>query len=169
MLHEIFHLARHARQTDDEAPILFDDEARRGAHRILDRDGALRKVGLPAVVLTHRHAVGPEARLNLRQQFIAEDQLAIPGARDGWPRHIIHRGAEAARRDDHIRSVQRDPQRFFHPLLIIADNRLVIQVQADLAQAARDVRGVGIDHLTQQQFTARGNDFGVHASLRRQG
>ena len=121
-------------------PSCFDNERRRGAYGILDRDGVLRQISLTAIVLTHRHAVSPKACLNLLQQFVTEDQLAIDRARYRRACHIIHRGAEAARRDDHARSVQRNPQRFFHSLLVIADDSLVIQIQAYLAQSARDVR-----------------------------
>ena len=93
---------RRPRQHDDQLAGCRPHAAARRCPDVVGEDGrALRQHGLLALVLAHRRAA-LEIAFQTAQAVIVELQRDARHAGDGFLGQIVVRGAQAARRDDHI-------------------------------------------------------------------
>ena len=84
---------------------------------------------------------------------------------DGFLGQIVVRGAQAARRNDHIAAAQRFFQRVLQPPRIIAHGAGKKQVDPDGGELARDKRRVRVDRMPKQELGPYRNDFSIHGKL----
>ena len=126
---------------------------------------ALGQPCLLFVVRRHRLADGLEKitdavkRGLMQRHFLAEHRCQC------FLGQIVQRRPEAARGDDDIRAVARGLHHMAQARRIIADNRLIKNIDAQLAQPLRDELRIRIDNVTQQNFRADGDQFCVHNGI----
>ena len=158
-LHQVFHLARHARQRDDDVAFFLDDEDRGGADRVLDGGGAFGDIGLALVVLGGLAAKAAEALLDLLPQLGAVFGLDAHGQGHGLAGGVVYRWAKPAGGDDDIAAFQRLLDGLGNAFGVVADGGFAIQVNPGIAQLAGQVAGIGIYDLAQQDFGSDGDNF----------
>ena len=155
-------LQRRAGQHDDEAAVRLKGAAGRGAPVVHEDGAALRQHDLLEVVFGHVGVALFIKPAQARLLFLVEDELLAEGGGDGLLREIVARGAEAARGDDHVGALLRAADDLLEPAGIVAHDGLPEDVDAELAQQARNVGGVGVDRLAEQQLGADGDNFSIH-------
>ena len=155
-------LERRAGQHDDQAAVRLEGAAGGGAP-VVDEDGAaLRQHDLLEVVFGHVGVALFVEPAQARFLLLVQDELFAEGGGDGLLREIIARGAEAARGDDHVRPLLGAADDLLETAGIVAHDGLPEDVDAELREQARDVRGVGVDRLAEQQLGADRDDFSIH-------
>ena len=77
---------------------------------------------------------------------------------------VVECRSKAAGRDDDIRAVACGLNDMAQARRVVAYNRLVKYVDAQLAQTLRDNLRIRVDNVAQQDFRADGNEFCVHGS-----
>ena len=78
---------------------------------------------------------------------------------------IVLRRTQAAGRDHHVRTRQREPERVGDPLDVVAHRLMVHHVDADLGELLRDPLRVGVRDLTEQDLRADPDDLRPHRVL----
>ena len=73
---------------------------------------------------------------------------------------IVHRGAKAAGRDDHVGARLRDLHAGAQALGVVADDRVILDVDADLREHLGDVPRVGVRDMAEQDLRTDGDDLG---------
>ncbi len=165
VLHEVHHLAGHAGQGDDGAPLVLDDKGRRRAHGVLHGDAALGQVGLAPIVVAHARAKAGEKGLDLGQQLGVEGEGPAGGAGHRLAGDVVHGGAQPAGGDDQVGAEQGLLQRLGDAHLVVAHRGAEIEVDAQVPQLAGQVGGVGVVDLPQEQLGPRRYDLGAHGTL----
>ena len=112
--------------------------------------------------LGHLYAARLEEAAQRRLQFRVDVRLLAHDGRDRLARQVVLRRAEAAGADDEVAALARPPDRLRQPVEVVADDVLVVDVDAERRQPRRDVRRVRIDDLAEQDLGADGEDFSFH-------
>ena len=92
----------------------------------------------------------------MQRHFLAEN------GRERLLGQIVQRGAEAAGRDDDVRALLGFAHDTLQTSRVVADDGLVIYVDAQLGQTLRDELRIGVDDVAQQDLRADGDEFCVH-------
>jgi len=156
---------RRPRQHDDHLAGRRPHAAARRGPDVVGEDGrALGQHGLLALVLAHRRA-SLEVAFQTAQAVLMDLQRSARHTGDGFLGQIVVRGAQAARRNDHIAAAQRFFQRVPQPPRIIAHGAGKKQVDPDGGELARDKRRVRVDRMPKQELGPYRNDFSIHGKL----
>jgi hypothetical protein len=82
------------------------------------------------------------------QKLRVEFELPAGGLCHGLPGHVVLSGSQASGRDDHLGSAESRLQGGGHPGEVVANGRLLKEIDTQGGQLPRDECGVGIDDLT---------------------
>ncbi len=137
----------------------FYDESRGCADRIFHRPGALGDVSLAFVVFGRLPAVAFEAALDLLPQLGSELGGDIQRQCNRLPGRIIHRGSQTTGGEDDIAAFQRLLDSLGDAPGVIPDGGFPVQVDARIAELARQVAGVAIQDFPEQDFRSDGDDL----------
>ena len=81
---------------------------------------------------------------------------------DALARQVVFGRPQTAREDDEVGVVARAPDRLGQTPQVVADDVLVVDVDAQRRQPRSDVRGVRVDDFAQEDFGTNGDDFSLH-------
>ena len=102
-----FEFVGHAGKEDEDVPVGFEPETRRGAARILENRGAFGNHGLADVDFRHGAGEAAEAFLDAAQDFFVAAKFAAEKIGDGFAGAVVVGGAEAAGGNDQVGAVER--------------------------------------------------------------
>ena len=96
--------------------------------------------------------------------FLVRHQLAAEQLGDRGSRAIVARGSEAAGGDDGAGPIERVAHGGRDIRRVVADGCASNDRHANRRELAREVRGVGVDRVAEQQLVADGDQFDVHGT-----
>src|SRR5207249_4208874 len=114
---------------------------------------------LSRVSLGHSHAETLKARADLGEDAFIQRQPPSQRPRYYFPRNVVLSWAESAGSDDHARAFDCVFDQFFQTRVIVADDRLELNVDAYAIELVGEPETVGVGAIRSQQFRADGNDF----------
>jgi outer membrane protein assembly factor BamB len=158
LLHHRLHLAGHTGQHDEMAVAVRDTIAGRRAERVRYQHRTLRHERLLQVVQWHRATGGREPAPDAVCRLGVLDQRHAEHARHGLAGEVVGSRTDAARRDDHVRLLERLVPRPLKPVGIVPDRDDAGDVDADLEELVCDPARVRVDDPTRRELVAGGQD-----------
>src|SRR5262245_49706875 len=124
------HFARRAGQQRDRAFAFSDQHSRGGAVVVFKDLRAADDQSLAGVDLGHRHVAAGEARSDLFDDRVFQNQLPFQDAREDFSRDVIFSRSEPTRCDDDLGAFHRVADGLFQTRLVVADNGFELNVNA---------------------------------------
>jgi hypothetical protein len=125
-----------------------------------EEGGTGEEVGLLGVVGRHGHVAGGEALAEGLEQGVVAVEFEVEGFGEAFAGEVVFGGAEAAGEKDDVGAVERDADGSGEVLLVVADDGLEGDGDAEIVEAGGEVEGVGVLTVRRQHLGAYGNDFG---------
>jgi hypothetical protein len=149
---------RHAGKADDvarrAAALDGADEAGRRSDGVRYHRAAFGKERLLAVVGRHLASHRAEALLDRLERRVVQAQLAARQPRHAGGGQVVRGRPEPARRDRHLRVLQRALEHANDRLLVVRRRKGADRLDADRAQPLRQKRRVGIDRQPSNDLVA---------------
>jgi hypothetical protein len=160
--HHRLHLVGNAGYGVDHLVTDRADEAGCGAEGVRDEVGSLRPIGLALVRHRHVSAAAAEHGADLLDDRGVAHEADVHHLGDGLARDVVLRGPEATAHDDRVAARQRAADGEHHARLVVAHLGLEVGVDPGQRELLPDPRRVGVDHLSEQQLGADGDDLTPH-------
>ena len=159
--HGVALLGRAGDHNDDLA-VLLKAAAGRSAAVVVEHRAALREHCLSEIVVGELLAVADIVVQPLALGLVFDEPEAESLGKDLLC-EVVAGGAEAAGRDDYVRAALSRLNTLTQPLRIIADDGVVLHVNADLREHFRNVPRVGVRHMAEQQLGPDGDYLSIVA------
>ena len=99
--------------------------------------------------------------LDLFQHLGILNQFPSGHISDDLASQVVLRRTQPTAGNDNVRPLQRARDDFLHPIRVVANHGLEIEIHAQRRKALGHPRGIGVDDLTQKQFRSDRHDFCV--------